>query len=241
MKIIICGDIHGDWGALNQLIDKKKPDMILQVGDWGWFPHYHGKPGVTRGGASWNQYGVKNHQGDKITKIYWCGGNHENWDSLDKMGTEIYEIPEQKDVFFCPFGTTLELPDGQIVLFAGGAKSTDAHTRIEGDSWWRQEEISQADIDRLPDINVDIVISHTVPRQWMDACYYSLCGMRTDGSTRYHDSSTFALDIVKQKYNPKKWYSGHFHVGFYREIQGCKWNSLDMPRNLGFWWVELKD
>ena len=32
--ILVCGDTHGQWGALNQLINKKHPFMVFQTGDW---------------------------------------------------------------------------------------------------------------------------------------------------------------------------------------------------------------
>lgn len=37
-KVMACGDTHGNWGKLNQLIANKKPDIILQTGDFGWWP-----------------------------------------------------------------------------------------------------------------------------------------------------------------------------------------------------------
>ena len=56
----------------NNLINKKKPDIILVCGDFGWWPKF---------------YPI-----DKLkpqdTKIYWCPGNHEDWwdlrDNWDK-------------------------------------------------------------------------------------------------------------------------------------------------------------
>ena len=38
-NIIVCGDTHGYWRYLNALINKKKPELILQCGDWGFFPN----------------------------------------------------------------------------------------------------------------------------------------------------------------------------------------------------------
>lgn len=39
-NILVYGDLHGDWGALNRLISKKHPDIVLQCGDFGWFPRF---------------------------------------------------------------------------------------------------------------------------------------------------------------------------------------------------------
>ena len=40
MKTLIVGDIHGDWGKLNALMQKKQPDIVLQCGDFGWWPQW---------------------------------------------------------------------------------------------------------------------------------------------------------------------------------------------------------
>lgn len=234
MKIIVCGDIHCDWPPLNKLINKKKPDIILQCGDYGWWPHLNGnRLGLSR--KRWNQFGVKNHQNGVRTKIFWCPGNHENWDSIDEFGGKVFEI--QDDIFCCPFGHTMELPTGETVLFAGGADSIDKLGRIEGHSWWPQELISQEEMDNLPDVKVDIVISHTVPRTFMGIFQAQFRGhVKSYGP---HDPSTFALDLVFEKYRPKKWFSGHFHQHMVGEYLGCKWVGLDMPGHGGRWWIEL--
>ena len=38
MKVLVVGDIHGDWGKLNSLLTVKRPDIVLQCGDFGWWP-----------------------------------------------------------------------------------------------------------------------------------------------------------------------------------------------------------
>ena len=62
MSIIIAGDFHGNFGPVNTLIAKYKPSMILQCGDFGWWPRFHGqqyKIGYMKT-AIWNQYSLKN-------------------------------------------------------------------------------------------------------------------------------------------------------------------------------------
>jgi len=232
-NIIICGDIHGDWGPLNTLINKKKPDIVLQCGDWGWWPHYHNKFGLVSKTVRFNQYGVKNKQNDKLTEIYWCPGNHENWDDLDKY-KNLTEL--QEGVFYCPFGTVMNI-DGYNVLFVGGAESTDKQYRIEGISWWRQETISQKDIDKLPkNVNIDIVVSHTIPTR-----FFKYANFNHHKYGRITDPSCAALDIVFDKYKPKYWFSGHFHIYLKTYVDGCKWISLaTCSYETGQWWMDFK-
>jgi len=222
MKIYAVGDIHGCWSILNDFINKKKPDIILQCGDFGWWPHFHKTMNYYDKSRyredEWaklkpfDNFGIKN----KDTKIYWCPGNHENWNDLDKYGYDIFET--QPNVFYMPFGSHITLPDGRVVLFCGGAASTDRVWRTPDYTWWFNEVISQKDMDNLPDIKVDIVISHTCPESWklVFGKYYDLD----------NDSSSKALDIVLERYRPKEWYHGHFHVREKDSFRGCKWNAL---------------
>lgn len=220
-KIIVCGDVHGKWWLLNILIATEKPDIILQCGDYGWWPHI---PDVDNTPLDY-----------KETAIYWCPGNHENWDDLDERGTDITLMPDGS--FYCPFGTTKVLPTGERVLFVGGAESIDKWHRIQGYSWWPQEIITEKEMLRLPDIDIDIVISHTIPTRFIKEFGY----MRY--RDKYNDPSCKALDIVFDIYKPKKWYSGHYHHRESNEIEGCKWEALADAKlaenGKDFWWTYL--
>lgn len=239
MKILIVGDIHTEWAPFNKLLNQKQPDIVLQCGDYGWWPHKH-KTKDTLYHGIFDQYGVKNIHNNKTTKIYWCPGNHENWDDLDNKGIDIVEI--QPFIYYCPFGTTITLSDGRNVLFCGGASSIDYDRRILGQTWWQQETISQTEIDRLPDAKIDIIISHTVPRSWLET-YPKICDsyILSDREKKYNDPSTFALDIVYEKYKPKWWFSGHFHKFYSAQIDNCKWTSLSMVNGYDKWWIELEE
>ena len=235
MKILVVGDIHGSWGQLNTLINKKNPEIILQCGDFGWFPHLHDTKQKKK---KWNQYGIK----PQNTKIYWCPGNHENWDSLDEMSKKddmIHEIME--NVFYCEFGATLTLPDGQIVLFAGGADSIDKQWRTEGVDWWRQEIITEYDFYMLPDIDVDIIVSHTIPRKFIKEFPDEFPGTwLTDKlDLKFKDPSCKALDQVFDKYKPSQWFSGHFHRYMSGTYKDCKWEGLSAPGFGDKWWTVL--
>ncbi len=142
--IMVMGDVHGEWGKLYSLINNKKPGIILQCGDFGYFPKF----------KDYHPHHIKN--GD--CKIYWCDGNHSDHDTLRKIKrTEI-----RPNIFYMRRGSTLTLPDVRTVLFMGGAESIDKHLRTPGIDWFPQEVISQVDFNNLPpeDTKIDIVISH---------------------------------------------------------------------------------
>jgi len=167
-NVLVVGDIHGSWGYLNKLINRKQPDIVLQVGDFGWWPHFHNKRGLLPKRELFKQFGIKNKLSNgKYCQVYWIPGNHENTNDL-RCTTKDYEPVEIQDgVTYCPFGTVLNIND-QNILCCGGAESTDKHHRIEGVSWWKSEIISQEDMDHLPSTKykIDIVLSHTIPRSF---------------------------------------------------------------------------
>lgn len=248
-KVLICGDIHGYWRFLNTLINKKQPEILLQCGDFGWWPEFHdtrsidtGKyewvegdlgsssrphiPGYSRRQitARWNQYGIKNPK----TLIYFCDGNHEDHDSLDKLNDADEIMP---GVFFKKRSSMLTLPDGRTVLFIGGADSIDKKYRTQGVDWFPQEMISYRDIDRLPDCKIDIVISHTCPEVGM----YYMDHMKET----FKDSSRAALDYVLERYNPSLWFFGHFHQYKKFQFKDTVFYALDMAGVGRSWWTWL--
>lgn len=40
MSIVVTGDIHGEFSKLNDLINKKRPELILCCGDFGYWPKF---------------------------------------------------------------------------------------------------------------------------------------------------------------------------------------------------------
>lgn len=225
-KIIVCGDIHGDWAALNRLISAKRPDIVLQVGDFGWWPNEKYMGTDSRGrGKSWSHEGVKSNG----ASVYFCDGNHEHHSSLVQDG-EIHHLYDK--VYHCSRGSCLTLPDGRKVLFAGGASSIDQQLRVQGIDWFPEELISYDELDlMMAHDTIDIVISHTCPSV-----------ISPDGPVgKYNDSCRFALNEVLHRYNPRLWFFGHWHQPFRQTWKYTVFECLDYPRHRGRWWVQLKN
>jgi Icc-related predicted phosphoesterase len=221
MKILVLGDVHGRFESLNRLINEKKPDIILQVGDFGYWP------------AKINFKKINNEK----CKIYWCDGNHENHHKLMKIVDAVGErkpIEIINDVYYCPRGSILTLPDNRKVLFIGGAMSVDKILRTEGYNWFPEEEISEDDIKSLPDnVNIDIVISHTTPFKFIDKTnkrWSKIAGL---------DVSCKKLDKVYDIYKPGLWYSGHWHIYKKGHYNGCEWTILNRESAEKGWWEWL--
>jgi len=217
VKIIIVGDVHGDFAALNQMINKKRPDIVLACGDFGYWPKF-ASSGTPKPGSG---------------KIYFCDGNHEDhWSLRDLANREVWP-----NTFYMPRGSHLVLPDGRRVMFIGGAASVDREWRTEGVDWFKEELITEQQAFDLPDVPVDIVVSHTCPSQWVDSVH--------SGGVEVRDPSTMALSHALNKYQPRQWYFGHWHcykAGRQELFDGppCDWVALSHTRGEGRWWVEEK-
>lgn len=242
-KIIICGDIHGDWGSLNALLNKKKPDKLIVCGDFGYWPHMHGSKKFHKKGVPWNQYGIKN----PVTDIFWLDGNHENHEVLAEYVTKYgYNLPlrlkefeeannsKYRPICYMPRCSRLNINNYRC-LFLGGAESIDKEWRTEGVSWWRNEVLSHSDYLNFPAGNFDIIFSHTVPT----SVFHKLKIPIWD-SSKGGDPSCAILDEALTKYKPKKWYFGHFHQYFNFKVGGCEFIGLNMSENHGKWWSYLK-
>jgi len=254
--VIITGDLHAIWRYLNILINKKSPKILLQCGDFGWWPKFHGTRLINTGEYEefdgeiiddpwartlyvrkrkiWDQYGIKN----KGTKIYWCDGNHEDHWDLKEKNEEKALLEIMPNVFYMKRGSVLELPDKRKVLFMGGAASIDKIGRIVGEDWFPEEIISQKDIYALPDTNIDIVISHTCPSEFHKAIL-KVKREHWGWQEKIKDPSAYALSYVLNKYKPKLWYFGHFHAYIGGSYENTDWYALNMTPEDN-WWTYLR-
>lgn len=228
-NIVIIGDIHGEFGALNSFINKKKPEIAINVGDFGYFPKW-----------SWEMHhpGKKRNKFSKIatpnignTKLFFVEGNHEDHESLMSLKTnEIYP-----NVYYMKRGSILTLPDGRNVLFMGGAKSHDKEMRTIGIDWFEGEELTQNDVLSVdPNTKIDIVISHTAPVE------FEIEKFIIGGAIKANDFSRKALSYILNTFNPSLWYFGHWHQELSGFTKGCRWTALNHIRSSGKFFDYLK-
>jgi len=223
MKFLILGDVHGYWTAMNVTIAKairQHPDIthIVQVGDLG-----YGWPRSEPFKAS------RAYFDDEAMAIYnaaeklWIDGNHENHDRIDgERGYGVYvQRPEKwmPDWTYMPRGSVLEV-DGYRVMFFGGAASVDKHTRIEGVSWWPQENITYSQVaETLEKENGKI-----------DALFSHEHAARIPYSDEHHKSehaiskgNRAMLDVIVETYQPEFCFFGHHHYGDCGIVDGMEW------------------
>lgn len=256
--VFVVGDIHGEWDSFNRFINKRiRGDktivndiknghdieiLLLQCGDFGFWPHFDGSLLFSKNSNRWDQWGIKHKisgiKNDHI-KIIWCAGNHENHEILDNLESntkdKFIEIDPIRapNIFYATFGSIYTLLDNTKVMFCGGAASIDKACRIPGISWWEGETISESDMHKLPDsasTQVDIVVSHTCPRLF-DRTHAHL------NMVKFHDPSKIALDYVFRMYKPTTWFYGHYHNYTFGIIENCSTymlNRIDGSNGLCF-------
>jgi len=216
-KVIVTGDIHNEFGRLNELINKKKPELVICCGDFGFWPK------VSWGAPLEN---IKT-QG---AEILWCDGNHEDhWSLRDRTTDEL-----APDIHYMPRGSTFTLNDGRTMMFMGGAHSIDKNLRRVGVDWFPEETIRQTDLNNLPDVKVDIFITHTCPTQLLDE-------MIRYNSFKTEEPSNVALSRLWELYKPDLWYFGHWHKYKEGNLQDTKWYALSAPGFGDRWWTYLPD
>jgi len=118
------------------------------------------------------------------------------------------------------------------LFYLAGAFSIDREWRIEGRSWWRDEELSYEDLNRALDLYKEkkprYVISHEAPS---DAGRTLLYGLTKDpyflAKNECCNSRTAqALEAMFEAHQPKEWVFGHYHVDKTFEMRGTKFTCV---------------
>ncbi|HRY13653.1 MAG TPA: metallophosphoesterase [Syntrophomonadaceae bacterium] len=215
MRILAVGDVHGAFERLNYLIDQEEPDIILQVGDFGYWPRLEDQELVKINTSR--------------TRVYFCEGNNDDLDHLNALvKTPGQPVEIAPNIIYMPRGSVLQLDDGRRVLFMGGAKSVDRWRRYEGWDWFPEEIITERDLAQLPDTSIDIVISHTCPEE------FPIEKARRQ-KIKDIDPSRQMLSRVLHKYRPSLWYFGHWHTCGEGTYQDTTWVCLNWVRFSATW------
>lgn len=117
--------------------------------------------------------------------------------------------------------------DGVRFFFLSGAWSIDQALRIEGLSWWRDEELSIAELNKAvefyADTKPDIVLSHDGPNIATDV----LMNKFTLHKDRPIPTRTGqALSAMWEIHWPKQWIFGHWHVNWKQKIGNTDFRCL---------------
>lgn len=204
--IRVTGDTHGDPVRFieNNMGDNKwtSDDYLIVCGDFGY---------VFRNNEAEKEF--LDYLESKPYTICFCDGNHENFPAIYSYPKEkwnggyVHRI--RKNVLHLMRGQVFEI-DGRKVFTMGGAYSIDRYVRKLNFSYWEEEipnnqEYREA-TRNLSEHNdeVDIIISHTAPREIIRRM-----GKYPDA----HDMElTGFLEWIMYQIKYQHWYFGHWHL-----------------------------
>lgn len=199
MNLIFVGDSHGRFDYFVNL-PKRIFDLseftFIQVGDFGWYPDTIDK---------WPN--------DFPCKVYFIDGNHE-YHPFRKGIADVTEI--KPNLFYVPRGTVMNLA-GYDIGFMGGADSVDKYMRVRTGQyadWWKEEQVSEEDIDKLMDKKIDILVSHCPPEIARNACLPKLDRDSWGLPPTWQDVSSQRIEKLWKHLNFPKLYCGHLHRPF---------------------------
>jgi predicted phosphodiesterase len=136
-------------------------------------------------------------------------GNHDDYDNLPNHALGDFGEEELGGVQF---------------FYVRGAESIDKAHRIEGLSWWRDEEIGievgRSVISAYARSKPSMVISHDCPTQALPSLVIN------DGKENCSRTNQL-LGRLFEIHQPKMWFFGHHHQTKSKVIGGCIFQCLD--------------
>ena len=196
------GDVHGKYSPYKTLI--KEVPASIQVGDMG--------VGFMKDTPDGEKKFMQNPPHDTMKKgnHRFIRGNHDNPTVCKTQPFWIKDGHYEDDMFF-----------------VGGGLSIDRHWRIEGQTWWADEELSYREFSKIQekylDLKPKIMVTHDCPE--------AIAGqiMNTSNFQKLDDPSITrqALDNFFQLHKPELWIFGHWHLSFQRNILGTQFICLN--------------
>jgi hypothetical protein len=157
-RLLVAGDVHGDaawFDALCRRAAEKGCDAILQLGDFGYWPHLPG-------GARFPRR-VSTLATNFDLDVYWIDGNHENHAALRALPVdEDGRIEIVKRCWYLPRGHRWTW-NGVRFGALGGAFSIDWRSRRAGSSSWPEEVTTTDDVEALGSDSLDVLVAHEAP------------------------------------------------------------------------------
>jgi hypothetical protein len=165
-RVLVAGDTHGNakWCAfLGVAAEHWACPVVLQLGDFGYWPH------VDAGQLFLDR--VERVAVRTGTTFVWIDGNHENHDALRELtaGEAAVDgfVDVRPHVRYAPRGHRWRWR-GRDFGALGGAFSVDWRLRRPGRSWWPEEVPTPADVERLGDEPLDVLVTHDAPLRQQD-------------------------------------------------------------------------
>lgn len=195
MKIRLIGDTHGN---IDMLLTPTDCEYTIVLGDFG----VTGK----------NLTKLNKHLELTGHRVLFVDGNHEHYPKI-KRAKEVEMFGGKvgvysTNVFWLKRGEVYEI-NGKKILTFGGAFSIDRIYRIEGVSWFPEEQYSEEDYHNLCEniekhnSKFDYILSHDCPKHIVQYLY---------GYNSYPNKTSDLLENISNTCDFSKWYFGHHHT-----------------------------
>ena len=119
--------------------------------------------------------------------------------------------------------TTWAYDQQRKIFYVRGAYSIDWRMRIEGVSWWKEEEIDHSDLEDVYEnycsAKPKVVITHD--------CTHSLAHSFFALQSKVRTRTGFLLDAMFNTYEPDLWIFGHYHSSISRKIGRTTFRCLN--------------
>lgn len=120
------------------------------------------------------------------------------------------------------------------IFFISGARSVDQHMRTEGLDWWRDEQLSHADLEKAlaiyKEAKPEVVISHDCPWEIQEDICRDI-RVAQPWTRKWGDPQLYptiiAMDEMLAAHRPKIWVHGHWHFRWRLEKNGTRFICLD--------------
>jgi len=174
--VLLIGDVHGRFDQYKRLISGRRD--TVQVGDMGiGFFRLRGGEIVPERSPPRAAMVAGNHR--------FIRGNHDNPEACRRHSQWIRDGAVEGDT-----------------MFIGGAYSIDQGMRTEGLDWWRDEELSIAELDRLIDVYAaakpTVMVTHDCP-QFLEATMLEVVSAHISIPSRTRQ----ALDAMFARHQPE--------------------------------------
>ena len=234
-KILMCGDLHGDWKPIRNLCQtmlKKHPltenDVLIILGDFGanfFFNHRDIKYKKKLGKYKITYFIIRGNHEERPSI---CMNKNPNaWHIEEFWGNQVYvenDYPYIKYALDTPAKYEIPIAQEKIIktLILPGAYSVDKYVRLANNwSWFPQEQCNKeemaAGINLAKSDTWDLVLSHTAPIIYEPTdLFLSVVDQSTVDKTTER-----WLGEIEYNLNYKLWAFGHFHsLRVYPEYQG---------------------
>lgn len=210
--ICLTGDTHGRFDRIGSFCGKmqtSRDDILIILGDAG-INFHAGALDILR----------KEYLAKLPITLLCIHGNHERrpeslpyYDEQEWHGGNVYAEERYPNILFAKDGEVYDL-NGRKAIAIGGAYSIDKARRIEGQSWWADEQPSpaiKARVEKALDLlnwQIDIVLSHTTPLKYepVEVFFPGIDQSKVDKSIEEW------LGSIEDRLEYRKWYCGHYHT-----------------------------